>query len=77
MSQSKRPGAAGAETELEKRVSEGCQHQSGGGVPRVPCFLNFLHALACVLDRRVDSAERQLFFQTLLTDTLGIKENGF
>ena len=76
MGQSKRPGAAGAETELEKWVSEGCQHQSGG-VPRVPCFFNYLHALACVLDHRGDSAERQLFFQTLLTDTLGIKDNGF
>ena len=76
MGQSKRPGAAGAETELEKQVSKGCQHQSVG-VPRVSCFLNFLHALVCVLDRRVDSAERQLYFQTLLTDTLGIKDNGF
>ena len=76
MGQSKRPRAPGDEPELEKQVSEGCQHQSGG-VPRFPCFFNYLLALACILDRRVDTAERQLFFQTLLTDTLGMKDNGF
>ena len=76
MDQSKRPGAAGAEPELEKQVSEGCQHQSGG-VPRFPCFFNYLCALPCVLDCRVDTDESHLFFQTLLTDILGIKDNGF
>ena len=78
MGQSKRPGAAGAETELEKQVSKGCQHQSGG-VPRFlfPPIILSSYPHRYVLDRRVDSAERQLYFQTLLTDTLGIKDNGF
>ena len=75
--QSKRPAASRAEPEL-KQVSEGCQHQNGG-VPRFLCFLQlyYLHTLACVLDRRVDSVERQLLFQVLCTDTLGVKDNGF